>query len=304
MVKLLDTPDPEPGLPFCDVHAHLPPREGLHSRDGRILLIPSPSEQCENFKGAGGEVLIFSSSDLESTVETLDFVNGRPDVFFSCGMGPGTVMHATGDACDAQLSQWIEIIDSNEIDIIAFGEIGLDFHHARTLESRRRQIDLFDRILAAVKPRKKPLVLHVRNAGPGDKDPGNPSHAFNQPDAATRQVVEMLDGHGIMPSTVLFHCYSGPATLNGELAGRGYYFSVPSSAHGFETWYNMSSSLPVDKLMTETDSPFQHPRTKDPINTPENARYAIAAIAHARGIDQETVASITVENARKFFKIT
>jgi len=91
--------------------------------------------------------------------------------------------------------------------------------------------------------------------------------------------------------------------MNGELARRGFWFSVPSSAFGIERWNKVSRTLPLDRLVTETDSPFQHPRSMEPVNMPANARYAIAAIAHARNMAQGIVAKKTVDNARSFFKI-
>nr|MDO8112146.1 TatD family hydrolase [Candidatus Sigynarchaeota archaeon] len=303
MGKALNIPEPEPDLSFCDVHGHVPWIEGTFKSDAWGKTLASADKQHADFKKAGGVFFITCSIDLNSAVEILKFVEKHRDVCYSCGMAPQTVTYTKTKAYESEFKQWLDIIEKNGEKIIAFGEIGLDFHHAKALGQRKRQIDELDRILSIVKGKKKPIVLHVRNAGPSDKDMGNPDHAFNQPDAAAREVVALLDKHGISPARVLFHCYSGPSSLNEELAKRGFFFSIPSSAFGFEKWFKVSTSLPLERIMTETDSPFQHPRSMEPINAPENARYAIAAIAHARGIDQKVVATTTLKNAKAFFKI-
>lgn len=305
MGKSLNVQEPEPGLPFCDVHCHVPWTEGTISSDKGMSSLPLPEKQIEEMREQGGLFFISSSIDLDTTRTCLDFVKNHEGIYFTCGMGPQAVTYTKKPLFESRFEEWLSIINEN-IDfprLLAFGEIGLDFHHAKTAKQRTRQINELDRILSIVVDKGKPIIFHIRNSGPGDKDPTDSGHPFNDPEAAAREVLTLVDAHGIAPSRVLFHCYSGPVTLNEELASRGFWFSVPSSAFSFEKWYKVSITLPVEQLMTETDSPFQHPRSMEPINMPSNARYAIAAIAHARSLDQETVAKKTVENARTFFGI-
>nr|MDO8086538.1 TatD family hydrolase [Candidatus Sigynarchaeum springense] len=296
MVKLLDVPEPEAGFPFVDTHCHVADRAFKG-------LLPSPEKQLSDYRTAGGQFLIVCSIDMESARTCLAFARSSKDVYFSCGWAPQTVTYTPIDKYEKDFGEWNRFLEANLAIIVAFGEIGLDFHHAKTLEKRERQIEAFEKILSIVTSKKKPIVLHVRNAGPGDVDHSHPDHAYNKPEGALRVVLAKLDSYGVSPSTVLFHCYSGPASMNGELARRGFWFSVPSSAFGIERWNKVSRTLPLDRLVTETDSPFQHPRSMEPVNMPANARYAIAAIAHARNMAQGIVAKKTVDNARSFFKI-
>ena len=84
---------------------------------------------------------------------------------------------------------------------------------------------------------------------------------------------------------------------------QGFTLSVPSSAYGFERWRNVSKSSPLNSLVTETDSYYQHPYKRGPINVPSNVRYAISAIAFSHGLTQKEVSEITVENAIDFFNL-
>ncbi len=299
MGKRLEIPEPARGLTFVDTHCHVPWTEGRPHK-----AIPTPEQQLAAFKEAGGEFFITCSIDLESTLACAEFVRKHAnDVYFSCGMAAQTVTYTPAERYRSEFTKWKDWVDAHGDLIVAFGEIGLDFHHAKTLDKREHQVGGFREILAFLRDKKKPIVLHVRNAGPPDQDATHPDHPYNKPDAATKKVVELLDEAKMDLARVLFHCYSGPASANDELVKRGFMFSVPSSAYGFERWYKVSKTIPIDRLVTETDSPFQHPASMEPINAPRNARYAIAAIAHSHCVDQEKVAGITVKNARSFFGI-
>jgi TatD DNase family protein len=296
MGKLLNVPEPEASIPFVDTHCHVSDRNFMGS-------LPSPERQLEDYRKAGGQFLIICSIDIESAKDGLAFAKANERVYYTCGWAPQTVTHTAPDKYKADYAKWLKFIDANVDSILAFGEIGLDFHHAKTLEKRDRQIAELDKILSLVAPKKKPIVLHVRNAVSADLDQDHPDHAYNKPEGAAREVLKLLDTHKVPASQVLFHCYSGPASMNDELARLGFWFSVPSSAFGIEKWTKVSKTLPIDRLVTETDSPFQHPHSMEPVNMPVNARYSIAAIANARNLAQDLVAKKTVDNARTFFGI-
>jgi Tat protein secretion system quality control protein TatD with DNase activity len=87
------------------------------------------------------------------------------------------------------------------------------------------------------------------------------------------------------------------------LPNQGFMLSVPSSAYGFEKWRRVTKFVPLKSLVTETDSYYQHPYKRRPINVPSNVRYSIAAIAYSHNMPQKVVSEQTVENAVKFFKL-
>ena len=296
--KLEPGSEPEPGIPFADTHCHVPWTEGKPHPS-----LPVADKQVADFGAAGGSFLITCSIDLESTIACLEFSRRHDTVHFSCGMAAQTVTYTDATRYRKEYEQWTGLVEKNLDHIIAFGEIGLDFHHAKTLKKREEQVSELERILAFIKPFNKPTVLHVRNAGPGDVDKKDKTHPYNAPDAATKTIVEILDRNGFDPSRVLFHCYSGPVSMNEELVRAGFWFSVPSSAFGFNRWAKVSKTLPLDRLVTETDAPFQHPTKMGPVNVPANARFSVAAIARARGINEHEVGRATVENAKGFFGI-
>jgi TatD DNase family protein len=298
MGSKLNTPRPIEGLQFADVHCHLPWTEGR-----RDPTLPTPEKQLQNFRAIGGQFLITSSIDMKSASIMLEFCKKHDGVYLACGMAPQTVTYTEETKYQADFKKWKSFVEKNLDDISCFGEIGLDFHHAKTIEKRIKQINELKNIFSFLAGKEKPIMLHVRNAGPGDMDHQNPNHSYNDDDGATRNILKILNQYNISPKSVMFHCYSGPISMNQELSKMGFTFSIPSSSFGFNKWNKIANNLPLDQVVTETDSPFQHPELMKPVNVPSNARFAIATLAHLNKKNQEEVAEIVLKNARAFFNL-
>ena len=298
MTKKINAPEPEDNIKFIDVHCHMPfPRP----RNDRL---PTDREQYLNYFRLGGQYLITSTIDIHTLNLTLNFVKEFDKNFgFTCGFAPQTVTYTAKDKYDIEWKKWVEYVDNNNEKFLAIGEIGLDFHHAKTLEKRNKQIEVFRKILELTKDFDKPYVLHVRNAAEYEFDRKNPKHRFNKRDGANREILSILKEFDISPQKVLWHCFSGPEEYGRTLPNQGFLLSVPSSAFGFERWRKATQLSPLDSLVTETDSYYQHPYKRGPINVPSNARYAIAAIAYSHSISQKLVSEKTIENAKRFFKL-
>jgi TatD DNase family protein len=245
--------------------------------------------------------MITSSIAWDSTVEMRAFVRDHAYVGFTCGWGPQTVTYTPPDQYERDWAEWAQYVQANPGEFLAIGEAGLDFHHAKTLNAREKQIEEFRKVVQIALVLDKPLVLHVRNAGQNDMDPQDPSHTFNAPDAANQEILSILREYHVDPRRVVWHCFSGPPAYGPELEAQGFLMSVPSSAWGFPKWARPSAQVSVADLITETDACFQHPWKVGPYNVPANVRYAIAAIAATHGVTQEEVAEQTVQNAVLFF---
>jgi TatD DNase family protein len=307
MVKNLSNkrkiPEPEDHLPFIDVHCHLPfPRP-------RNDKLPSDKSQLETYFNLGGQFLITSTIDINTLNHTLDFIErikskSYSDKYgFTCGWAPQTVTYMPKNKYSSAWDKWKEFVHNQNNKFLAIGEIGLDFHHAKTLEKRQEQVNEFRKIIEFTKDFDKPYVLHVRNAAPHEKDKKHPDHRFNEIDGATKQMLEILGEYNINANNVIWHCFSGPENYGKLLTEKGFTLSVPSSAFGFNRWRKVTKDSPLDALVTETDSYYQHPYKRGPINVPANVRYSIAAISYTHDTPQRETAEITVKNALDFFNI-
>lgn len=298
MSKKLNIPEPEDGLKFIDIHCHLPfPRP-------KNDQLPSNREQYLNYFKMGGQYLITSTIDIQSLNMTLTFMKEMNKNFgFTCGWAPQTVTYTPINKYKSDWRKWIDFVKNNQEKYLAIGEIGLDFHHAKTLEKRNRQVEVFKKILKMTKDYDKPYILHVRNAAEHEFDRQNPKHSYNKRDGANKEILNILTELKIKPQRVIWHCFSGPEQYGRTLPSQGYTLSVPSSAFGFERWRKVTRFSPLNSLVTETDSYYQHPYKRGPVNTPSNVRYSIAAIAFSHKVSQKIVSEKTVKNAIQFFNL-
>lgn len=296
--KRIIIPEPEEGLKFIDVHCHLPfPRPKKNDK------LPSDEEQYSNYFKDGGVFLITSSIDMNTLKMILDFLKDKDKIGFSCGWAPQTVTYTPKTKYDQEWKEWINFIKENPERYLAIGEIGLDFHHARTLDKRIKQVEVFKKIFELTKDLKKPYILHVRNAAEHEYDRNNPKHRFNKRDGANQEILKILKNFNIDPKRVMWHCFSGPEQYGMNLSKQGFLLSVPSSAYGNNRWRKVTRNASLDSLVTETDSYYQHPYLRGPVNVPSNARYAVAAIAYSHNVSQDLVSKKTIENAVRFFNL-
>lgn len=113
------------------------------------------------------------------------------------------------------------------------GEIGLDFSR-EGIASKEIQINSFDRILTMLEGKNKILSVHSRNA--------------------EYSVLSMLKKHHI--KNVIFHWYTGNMELVPEILKEGYYFSINEAMSTTNKGKNLISKLPLERILTETDAPF------------------------------------------------
>ena len=283
---------PENDFPLVDSHAHFPYRKPTHSIESQYEFF---------FEKHNGQFIISSGSDYDYDY-IQEFHKTYENMYMSLGTGIPSNRYSLEKA-QKDYKIFLEIAENNPDTYVAIGEFGLDFHHGKTLNVRKQQIDYFQNVIQETKHLNKPYVLHVRNATQRDIDQQNPNHEYNQRDFINKTVVRILEEEKISPERIMWHCFSGPAEWGPKLAKMGYYISIPSSAYGFNRWRRNIRGVPLDRLLTETDACMQHPYRMGAYNTPANVKYSVAAIAYVNEMKQQEVAEQVLENARRFFGI-
>lgn len=91
-------------------------------------------------------------------------------------------------------------------------------------------------------------------------------------------------------------------TLARQIIDRGFLISLSSNMNRSKNTRKIAKSLPLEQLLTETDSPFLSPMPGQK-NEPANVKLVVEHIAELRGISTEEVNRQTTENAVKFFKM-
>jgi TatD DNase family protein len=182
------------------------------------------------------------------------------------------------DAAEAKIKNLI-----NNDHVIAWGEIGLDFHYDNS--PRDVQIDVFKRQLRAARECDLPIVIHTREA-----------------EAETIEILqndyERAERRGV------FHCFSGSM----ELAQRALEIGFMISFSGIVTFKKaeelreIAKQVPIDRLLIETDCPYLTPipyrgKRNEPAYVVEVAR----TLAALHSVELEEMGRITSENFNRFF---
>lgn len=180
---------------------------------------------------------------------------------------------------EADLAVLEEVIKNN--DLVAIGEIGLDYYWVK--DNKERQKYFFIKQLELASKYNLPVIIHSREAA---EDTYNLLKEAN------------LKRKGVM------HCYSGSQEMALRFVELGYYISIA----GVVTFKNakeikkVATSLPLEYLLIETDSPFLTPEPyRGQRNEPAYVSYVGQMLAWLKEVEPETVQQKISENYYRLF---
>jgi TatD DNase family protein len=191
---------------------------------------------------------------------------------------------ATATMTDADRAELEQLVRQPRV--VAVGETGLDYYwtqHDPRCSPPEAQQDAYRWHIDLAKRVGKPLMIHDRDAH-GD-------------------VLAVLEQEG-PPQTVIFHCFSGDATMARSCVDAGYVLSFSGTvtfrnAHALR---EAAMLVPDGQLLVETDAPFltPHPHRGRP-NEPVNLPYTVRDLAALRGQDVAELAASSCANAARVF---
>jgi TatD DNase family protein len=94
----------------------------------------------------------------------------------------------------------------------------------------------------------------------------------------------------------VFHWFTGSSVDARRAAGLGCYFSINSPMLLTDRGRALVSSLPIDRLLTETDGPFTA-QGGGPAR-PRDVGQTVRSLATARGLSSEETAAVVLRNLR------
>ncbi len=249
---------------WIDIHAHLDMLETL------------PEETVRIAQEAGVDRIITIGTEPSDHQQVLAIAQKFfPVVACTLGVHPH------------QGSMWTEEVgvfleqNLNRPEVVAVGEIGLDYHYNQSpveqqREAFRRQLDLAARF-------QMPVQIHTRDA---DQD-----------------TVEILNEFKGKVKGVI-HCFTGTPWLAKHCLDLGYNISFS----GVVTFKNaqelreICKTVPLDRMHVETDSPFLAPvPMRGRKNTPAYVVHTAEFVAQLKGITMQQLAQATSANARQLF---
>ena len=192
--------------------------------------------------------------------------------------------HYAHDLSSRMEEAWSEIeasVETGGDEVVAVGEIGLDY--ARGTDFRDTQVECFERGLDLARRRGMPVIVHQRDA--------------------EEDVLRMVRS-ARLSKPVVFHCFTGDQTYAakcldlGGYIGLGGVLTYPRNRALRET----VRSLPKDRLLLETDSPYLAPQShRGHRNEPAFVLEVRDLLSELLGISVEEVATTTARNARDAF---
>ncbi len=288
---------------MIDVHCHL----NFHSfEEDYDAVIKSAAE-------AGVKTIINVGTSLESSQKAVELAKEYDNLYAIVGVHPhhadklGSVILGTLarqedsriDSGQARMTEydWIEQLETlaRMPKVVAIGEIGMDYYNYQSngITDPKIQKEIFINQIELAYKLKLPLQIHNRQAGDDILDIliSHKSHLLNLPG--------------------MFHCMSGNLDFLKKVLDFGFYIGFDGNityngkARGETTELKeLVKYAPIDRILTETDSPFLTPQPfRGSRNMPEYVIIIAEAIARIKGISADEVKEKTTENAEKIFRL-
>lgn len=161
--------------------------------------------------------------------------------------------------------------------IVAFGEVGLDFHSVGR-ETENSQKSVFQRFIDLSEKYKLPLIIHSRKA--------------------EQDVFDMLQSSNARKA--VFHCFTGRVSLAKKIIDKGYSFSIPPLVVRNQQFQGLVQEIPTSRILTETDAPYLGP---DPgkRNEPMNVISSVDIIAKLKKVEPEEMKKMIYMNYKNLF---
>jgi TatD DNase family protein len=255
---------------FIDSHAHIDGTEFDADRD----------EVIERARAAGvTTILNVGTGDPHSGAfeRAVELGREHENVYTAIGTHPHDAR-----LYDDQAEERIKTLIQAER-VIAWGEIGLDFHYDNS--PRDVQVAVFKRQLRAARECDLPVVIHTR-------------------EAESETIGILQSDYADAKRRGVFHCFSGSMDLARKAIELGFMISFS----GIVTFKKadelraVAKEVPLDRLLIETDCPYLSPipyrgKRNEPAYVVEVAR----CLAGIHNVEIEDIARITTDNFHTFF---
>lgn len=268
---------------MIDVHCHLNFHAYVHDFD-----------DCIKKASINGVTHIINvGTKLDSSEKAVELAQDYDNLYAIVGVHPH---HA--DKHDVS-SDWLEKLNdlARQPKVVAIGEIGLDYYRYQSngIVDPKTQKEFFEAQIDLAHKHNLPIQIHNRHAG-GD-------------------IIEILSAHKNLLRTQypgMFHCFAGSKEILRKALDLGFLigFDGNSTYPGLAplettTLSDLAIATPLDRIVTETDSPFLTPIPHR--GTRNEPRYVIIVgefLAKIKGVSFEKFNQETTANAKNLFQIT
>jgi TatD DNase family protein len=255
-------------MKLVDTHAHL---DFPHLRANLEEVLAAARE-----RDVRRIVTVGASRGLESNFRALAIAEAHDEIRCTAGIHP----HDAGDTVEGDYETIASELARHE-QVVAIGEIGLDYHYDNA--PREVQREVFRRYCRLAADVGKPVVIHSREA--------------------EEDTLEIFEEEGVTGG--IMHCFTGSREMAEACLERDFYISfsgIATFSSARELLSIAADVVPDDRILVETDSPFLAPEPhRGEKNQPAYVRDTAERIAEARGVTLEAFAAQTWDNACRVF---
>jgi TatD DNase family protein len=274
---------------FVDSHCHIDGTEYDADRE----------EVISRARDAGvGTMLNVGTGDPHSGAfeRAVELAEKHTDIYAAVGVHP----HDAKLFDDRAEQRLLDLVKQSRR-VIAWGEIGLDYHYDHSPRDVQREV--FRRQLRLARSLNLPVLIHSREAND---------------DTIAILGEELAGGTGVSPvnhaqdaratseqkKSGVLHCFGGTLEMATSALALGFFISFAGNLtfKKAEDLREIARQLPIDRLLVETDCPYLTPvpfrgKRNEPARVVETAR----CLAELRGRELEDVGRATSENFAKLF---
>lgn len=251
---------------MIDTHCHL---DGEEFADDLEQVVARARE-------AGVQAIGVPGIDLKSCATVMALCRRYPDYCFPMlGLHPEEVKDDWKDVLNAIAPQLREVV--------AIGEVGLDFYWSREFESA--QLQAFEEQVKWSVETRLPLMIHCRKA--------------------QNELVTILKRYKDDLPGGVFHCFTGNTIEAQELLqfdrfvlGIGGVLTFKKS----KLPETLLEAVPLERIVLETDAPYMAPvPMRGQRNEPAFVAHVMRKLAEVYGVSEETVDEVTTGNVQRIF---
>jgi TatD DNase family protein len=258
---------------FVDSHAHI---DGPEYDSDRVEVIARARDVGVKM------ILTVGTGDPHSDAfeRAVNLAETNPEVYAAVGVHPHDAK-LYDDAAEAKIKEIIQ----RSSRVLAWGEIGLDFHYDNSPRDVQREV--FRRQLQGGRDCGVPVIIHTREA-----------------DDDTLEIL-LSEYQGSERGGVM-HCFGGSPELAQGAIDLGFLISFSGNIT-FKKAQNIrdvAKQVPLDRLLIETDCPYLTPipyrgHRNEPAHVIEVAR----CLADLHGVSLEDIGRATTDNFKGIFRL-
>ena len=255
-------------MELFDSHAHYNDEKFDNDRE----------EIIQKIYDLGVTTLVNAGYSLESSKKAIEIANEHEFIYATVGVSPNDIDNLEEDYIEELMQM------SKAEKVVAIGEIGLDYYWNK--ENKEKQQEVFIKQIELANELELPIVIHTREA--------------------VMDTLDILKNKVTCKNKGVFHCCPLNTELAKEALKLGFYISCagPVTFKSSKNATDFINTIPMDKILTETDSPYLSPEpVRGTRNNSSNVKYVAQKIAEIKQISIEEVAEQTYQNAKTIFKL-